>query len=478
MVPSDLRLLTGINDTLRALSGENLTASAQARLASAHIGINELALRTQRTFFDDHRREGTELAREGRRFVGGGLSSLTEAASVAEIGLELTDLVRQLSERDRTDTEVRRYLARVVDWENDLYKVRASSATAIQETASSPVKPVDCDSLRRYLTTRFPEWGLLTVTNVHVVAGGFSKKTVLFDVDDSLHGPRSLVMRAEQPDALVFFEGAQIANEFRVLEYAWRTGLRVAEPLWHESDSTWFGGSFLVSRKAPGKNIGSAVGAADAVSSLLMQDLVENLVRIHDTRVDPADDSVRLSHLGRWAALTTLEASTRANVAYWESEVRKMDLPPSPLAIRSLEWLARNVPRCDEPPCLVHRDFGLHNVLVLDDRVTCILDWESATVGDPAEELSWFMNALPGTFDRQYILDLYEKLSGRRIAESRIRYFDVFNSLKYSVICSLALSIFERNREASMDLCRLGLVYMHHGTSKLNDCIEKADAEP
>ena len=40
-------------------------------------------------------------------------------------------------------------------------------------------------------------------------------------------------------------------------------------------------------------------------------------------------------------------------------------------------------------PVLVHGDFGPQNVLIQDDRITALLDWEFAHIGQPVEDLAW-----------------------------------------------------------------------------------------
>jgi aminoglycoside phosphotransferase (APT) family kinase protein len=43
---------------------------------------------------------------------------------------------------------------------------------------------------------------------------------------------------------------------------------------------------------------------------------------------------------------------------------------------------------------VVHADLGLSNILVNDGRVSGVLDWTDAHVGDPAMDLTWFVQCL------------------------------------------------------------------------------------
>ncbi len=40
-------------------------------------------------------------------------------------------------------------------------------------------------------------------------------------------------------------------------------------------------------------------------------------------------------------------------------------------------------------PVLVHGDFGPQNVVIEDDRITALVDWEFAHIGQPVEDLAW-----------------------------------------------------------------------------------------
>jgi hygromycin-B 4-O-kinase len=48
----------------------------------------------------------------------------------------------------------------------------------------------------------------------------------------------------------------------------------------------------------------------------------------------------------------------------------------------------RLVDRCPEDHGLVHGDFGSNNVIVDDGRVTAVLDWENAMIGDPLYDVA------------------------------------------------------------------------------------------
>ena len=48
--------------------------------------------------------------------------------------------------------------------------------------------------------------------------------------------------------------------------------------------------------------------------------------------------------------------------------------------------------------CLVHGDLGPMHVLVVDGRLSGVIDWSDAVIGDPALDLAWTMNGTPPAF--------------------------------------------------------------------------------
>jgi aminoglycoside phosphotransferase (APT) family kinase protein len=116
-------------------------------------------------------------------------------------------------------------------------------------------------------------------------------------------------------------------------------------------------------------------------------------------------------------------------------------------------WLIEELPE-SPPATMIHNDYKLNNVL-LDSgdprRITAVLDWEMATVGDPLSDLAsllvyWtepgesdMMGGLrsvtcePGFPSREELVDLYRRLSGRDV--SGLDWYVAFAYFKVGVIC-------------------------------------------
>jgi aminoglycoside phosphotransferase (APT) family kinase protein len=107
-----------------------------------------------------------------------------------------------------------------------------------------------------------------------------------------------------------------------------------------------------------------------------------------------------------------------------------------PLIDLALDWLTQNLPKPAGRPVLVHGDAGPGNFLFDKGRLTALLDWELAHLGDPMEDLAWFsmravMEPVP---DFPARLQDYERAAGVPVDLSRIRYHRAFVSTRVVII--------------------------------------------
>jgi aminoglycoside phosphotransferase (APT) family kinase protein len=110
--------------------------------------------------------------------------------------------------------------------------------------------------------------------------------------------------------------------------------------------------------------------------------MVDSLARVHD--VDWR--SVGLHDLGR------PERFLERQVERWSRQLASYEGRTLPGIHEVMTWLERNRPR-DFEPTLMHGDYHMLNVLIGADapgRVVAIVDWETATIGDPLLDLAGF----------------------------------------------------------------------------------------
>ena len=121
-------------------------------------------------------------------------------------------------------------------------------------------------------------------------------------------------------------------------------------------------------------------------------------------------------------------------VARWRGQYEQHRVRDLPLFDSLGDWLEANRP-AEGPPTILHGDFHLDNCLITPGppaRVSAIIDWELATVGDPLVDLGLLLgfwgtdrarpiamervqalSRLPGAPGRRALADYYTSLTGR-----------------------------------------------------------------
>lgn len=107
-------------------------------------------------------------------------------------------------------------------------------------------------------------------------------------------------------------------------------------------------------------------------------------------------------------------------------------------------WLREQLPAAVEQR-LVHGDFRNGNFIVNADGLVAVLDWEAAHLGDPLEDLGWMcLNAwrfgrieqpVGGFGRREELFQAYEAATGRAVDRRRVRFWEVFGTLRWGIIC-------------------------------------------
>ncbi len=198
-------------------------------------------------------------------------------------------------------------------------------------------------------------------------------------------------------------------------------------------DPAVIGAPFYVMERVEGHVVTSALPAAfDAPDERrrLGTELVDALVELH--AVDPR--AAGLEGFGRPTGY--LERQLRRFSGLWEA-LRTRELPA---VERVAAWLGAHLPPSG-PATVVHGDFRLGNVVFAPGapaRVSAVLDWEMATIGDPLADLGYLtilwaepgdpslgafelagITRGPGFARRAELVARYEQRSGRTARDLR-----------------------------------------------------------
>jgi aminoglycoside phosphotransferase (APT) family kinase protein len=156
------------------------------------------------------------------------------------------------------------------------------------------------------------------------------------------------------------------------------------------------------------------------VATAVAQDFMRHLATWHAA---PARDL----DLPSFGPVRSIREHQRDQLAGIEAVFTREDAarPIDPLARAQLQHLLHHVPDHDDDPVLVQGDTGPGNFLYQGDRVTAIVDWELAHLGDPMDDIAWlsWRATQQGWPDFPARMREYEAASGIAVDPERVRYY-------------------------------------------------------
>jgi len=232
---------------------------------------------------------------------------------------------------------------------------------------------------------------------------------------------------------------SDVVREFHVLKALNATGARVPRALSVDSSGDVIGSPSIVMERLPGKaNAVDFLNSTDISSNrLLTEDLAQVVAQLHDVRWDARAFDPSLEGLSP-------KAVAALQVEHWFQTFEAQRMEPNPVMASLFGWLRRQLP---EPQriCLVHGDLRPGNFLYEHGRVTGLLDWEMAHLGDPIEDLGWIYRPFwsPERFVslREFVA-LYSQMTGQQVAWANVLYYRIFSELKFATISLTAAKAF------------------------------------
>jgi aminoglycoside phosphotransferase (APT) family kinase protein len=209
--------------------------------------------------------------------------------------------------------------------------------------------------------------------------------------------------------------------------------------------------ALLVERAAGSPELDSLTARQRAA---LMLDYAEALAELH--RVDAA-----ALELPGFARPVAPRDHARHELALWRRIFGARVRRPAPLACFAFGFLERCAPESGDS-VLCHGDVGPGNFLHDGLRVTALLDWEFAHLGDPMDDLGWLafrghhMNANAGDLGEQ--LARWSARTGLAVDAWRIAYYRAFVMLRWLVSCQSALDNGAKALDRSVYLSLISLL--------------------
>jgi aminoglycoside phosphotransferase (APT) family kinase protein len=287
------------------------------------------------------------------------------------------------------------------------------------------------------------------VLSVDQLDGGWSRNTYKA-IAKRANVEVKYAIRAEVGGGLT---GTPLATEYNI--YFDLQSVDVATPNvfgMQNSPTNDFGGQYFVMDYLEGS--APNLWRADAHEPLLKsweddkqiaRDFVNNLALIH---LIPTNKIPR--------SLENMEFSQL--VLKWQRTYEESRLARDPIIEEAFVWLKENPPKPGRQG-LVHGDYRMGNVLISGGRVTAILDWELAHIGDVNYDLGYASlqyvagahlrsktNFLAGVAPSDWIWEEYERITGDFVDKEAVRIWSVLTLAALSVMAIIGFDGFQQHK--------------------------------
>jgi aminoglycoside phosphotransferase (APT) family kinase protein len=272
---------------------------------------------------------------------------------------------------------------------------------------------------------------------------GFSSETLIFDAEWG--DRREAFVARVAPIGFQIFPDPRFAEQYRVMRILdEQTDIPVPPIRWYEPSDDPLGAPFFVMGRIDGKvptdmppyhQDGWVTTVPPAERAAMWWSTLEIMARLH--ALDPAE-------FGFLDQPEYGPAGIEQRLGYYERYLKWAYPGPQPTALQALEWLRVHRPAEPEPIAVLWGDSRIGNVIFQTGVPKAVLDWETATLGAPEEDLAWFcyldrhhsegigvprLDGFPGcaeTYER------YAELLGRPLRN--MFYYEVLSGFKFAVI--------------------------------------------
>lgn len=275
--------------------------------------------------------------------------------------------------------------------------------------------------------------GPVTVTEPVPVFGGNARKAWAFDCLAADTPPLPCILLSQ---AAAKHVESDAEAEFRVLEALHGSGVPAPRALAFDADGLVTGAPAIVLERIE--------GSASAVDLLAMP--------LPESRAIGEDFARAAGMLHRFVPMPVSGDPVAIQIEHWRSQFLTKRIEPHPVLVWLFDWLAANAPE-PQRPCMVHGDLRPGNFLYQGGKVTALLDWEMAHIGDPAEDIAWAYRVLwsPERFlPLDDFLAIHADHAGFAVSRRNLAFYRIFSEAKFAAISLSAAHAFASGGTANL----------------------------
>lgn len=319
-------------------------------------------------------------------------------------------------------------------------------AVTLDQTGADQLSDAVISGLTALIRAQTPQARDIRLERLVRSAGGLSRENWRLDASwtdaRGTHSHELMLMR----DASGTLLETERDREFAVLSALAHSDVPTPRAHWADPDGRYLGAPSIVMDRMPGQCDYLVLNGSAPIEArlALAQRFLEVLTRIHAFDWRAAGLGASLGE--------PQDKPSSVELAHWTRVYQRVRLEPHPELDYIHAWLSAREPEA-EAVVLVHGDFKPGNALVEDGRITAKLDWETAHLGDPLEDLGWITNPvrrrehqIADHWEREQIVTGYRALTGRMVNEHHLTWWNVFSNWKLAVIQLTAIAEFVAGR--------------------------------
>lgn len=271
-----------------------------------------------------------------------------------------------------------------------------------------------------FIQRHFPRETTLRIASIQQIPGGFSKHTLFINLEGNQELPDCIVMRRDGP-----FPGTSVTTEYPIIQKMFAAGVALPRPFAMDAAGEVYGKPFILVSRAAGGIIGDFVTVREPSREVAL-DLARKMARLHTAPFDGIEEYL----VGGTAPITArLLKEIEACEADWKQVVHRQAY----VVQAAFDWLKAHIGLAEGPRAVLHRDIGAHNMLIHDHQVSAFLDWETAAVGAPAEDLGYAYYTAVQMTEWPEFLAAYQAASGFQVNQRQLDYYILWASVRILV---------------------------------------------
>lgn len=243
-------------------------------------------------------------------------------------------------------------------------------------------------------------------------------------------------------------------QEYRLLERLDALNICVPQPLLFEKKDNFLNSDFFIMEKISGSAEGhKLVRLKDPIlQQKILKDIGQRLADLHQIEAD--------TEIEKFLPKPQKETYLSDLITDLYAQLDKL-YRHRPVLEFALSWMLHEKPVIDDL-VLIHGDYRTGNIMINQDHVSGILDWEFSHWGDRREDIGWFTakcwrfgqdNQIAGGIGAyKDFMQAYAQRTEMYIPEFELKFWHVLSHVRWAIIAMQQSNRNQNNTHASLEL--------------------------